>query len=69
MTIEEAKEGGALDFILKLDKGIDTLLDPLMHIISANLNSSNMTHPLCEEMEKLEKTIDVSGGERRRVSA
>ena len=69
MIIEAAKEGGALDFILKLNKGIDTVLDPLMHIISANLYSSNMTHPLYEEMANLEKTIDVSGGERQRVSA
>jgi ABC-type multidrug transport system fused ATPase/permease subunit len=69
MIIEAAKEGGALDFILKLNKGIDTVLDPLLDIYTTNLGRRNKFHPLYEEMEKLEKKIDVSGGERQRVAA
>ena len=68
IIIEAAKEGGALEFIQKLDKGIDSVLDPLLDMFSFNLYG-NRTHPLYEEMEKLEKTIDVSGGERQRVAA
>ena len=68
MIIEAAKEGGALELIQKLDKGIDTVLDPLLDIFSLNLYG-NKTHPLYEEMEKLDKTIDVSGGERQKVAA
>ena len=68
MIMEAAKEGGALEFIQKLNKGIDTVLDPLTKIFTSNLYR-NTTHPLYEELEKLEKKIDVSGGERQRVAA
>ena len=68
MIIEAAKEGGALKFIQKLNKGMDTVLDPLQDIFSTNLYR-NKTHPLYEEMENLEKKVDVSGGERQRVAA
>ena len=68
MIMEAAKEGGASEFIQKLNKGIDTVLDPLLAIFSLNLYG-NKTHPLYEEMEKLDKTIDVSGGERQKVVA
>ena len=68
MIIEAAKEGGALKFIQKLNKGMDTVLDPLQDIFSTNLYR-NKTHPLYEEMENLEKKVDISGGERQRVAA
>ena len=68
MIIDAAKEGGALKFIQKLNKGMDTVLDPLQDIFSTNLYR-NKTHPLYEEMENLEKKVDVSGGERQRVAA
>ena len=68
MIIEAAKEGGALEFIQKLNKGIDTVLDPVMYFFTTNLYG-NKTHPLYEEMEKLDKKIEVSGGERQRVAA
>jgi ABC-type multidrug transport system fused ATPase/permease subunit len=68
MIIEAAKEGGALDFIQKLNKGIDTVLDPLVRVFAQNLYR-NKGHPLHEEMEKLDKKIEVSGGERQRVAA
>ena len=68
VILKAAKEGGALEFIQKLNKGMNTLLDPLLDVFSMNLYR-NKTHSLYEEMEKLEKKIDVSGGERQRVAA
>ena len=68
MIIEATKEGGALEFIQKLNKGVDTALDPFLNVFAINLYR-NKTHPLYEEMEKLDKKIDVSGGERQRVAA
>jgi ABC-type multidrug transport system fused ATPase/permease subunit len=68
MIMEAAKEGGALEFIEKLNKGIDTVLDPFLKVFSLNLHR-NKTRPLYEEMGKLDKKIDVSGGERQRVAA
>ena len=68
MIMEAAKEGGVLELSQKLKKGIDTVLDPFMHICSVNLHN-NKTHPLYKKMEKLDKKIDISGGERQRVSA
>ena len=68
MIIEAAKEGGALEFIQKLNKGLDTVLDPLVKHFALNLYK-NKTHPLYDELEKLQKKIDVSGGERQRVAA
>ena len=66
--MEVAKEGGAFDFVKKLEKGIDTVLDPVTEMISSNLRN-NKTHPLYAEMEKLRKRGDISGGERQRVVA
>ena len=70
MIMEAAKEGGALEFTQKLNKGIDTVLDPLTSLkyFSSDL-LGNKTHPLYEEMQKLDKKIDISGGERQRVAA
>jgi len=66
--MEAAKEGGAFDFIQKLEKGINTVLEPLTDIITSNLHN-NKTHPLYKEMEKIEKKSNISGGERQRVVA
>ena len=68
MIIKAAQEGGALGFIQKLNKGMDTVLEPLLDIFSTNLYR-NKTRPLYEEMENLEKKVDISGGERQRVAA
>jgi ABC-type multidrug transport system fused ATPase/permease subunit len=68
MIIKAAKEGGAFEFMQKLNKGMDTLLDPLLDVFSTNLYR-NKTHPLYEEMEKLEKKIKISGGEHQRIAA
>jgi ABC-type multidrug transport system fused ATPase/permease subunit len=68
MIMEAAKEGGAMDLVEKFNKGIDTVLDPLTRVAALNLYR-NKAHPLYGEMEKLDKKIDVSGGERQRVAA
>ena len=68
MIIEAAKEGGALEFIQKLNKGLDTVLDPVVRVTSSNLHR-NRTHPLYGEMDKIDKKTEVSGGERQRVAA
>jgi len=68
MITEAAKEGGAFEFIQKLNKGIDTVLDPLTDIFHLNLYR-NTTHPLHDEMEKLAKKVEISGGQRQRVAA
>jgi ABC-type multidrug transport system fused ATPase/permease subunit len=68
LVLEAAKEGGAFDFIQKLERGIDTVLEPFTNVLSSNL-SHNKSHPLYKEMEKLDKKSDISGGERQRVIA
>ena len=68
MIMEAAEEGGAFDFIQKLEQGMDTVLEPLTETISSNIYH-NKTHPLYEELEKLEKTTEISGGEHQRVVA
>ncbi|KAF8967246.1 P-loop containing nucleoside triphosphate hydrolase protein [Flammula alnicola] len=63
-----AKEGGALEFIAKLKDGMKTVLDPIIDTFQIHLYN-NKTHPLYNDMEKIRKTIDISGGERQRVVA
>jgi ABC-type multidrug transport system fused ATPase/permease subunit len=65
---EAAKDGGALEFMEKLNGGIDTVLDPITAISVLNLYG-NKTHPLYEELKKIRKSTDISGGERQRVAA
>ena len=70
MIIEAAKEGGAFEFIQKLNKGIDTVLDLLLEAFFQNVNlRKNKSHPLYPHWENLCKKIDISGGERQRVAA
>ncbi|KDR69211.1 hypothetical protein GALMADRAFT_77603, partial [Galerina marginata CBS 339.88] len=65
---DAAKEGGALQFMEKLKNGMDTILDPFINYFHINLNNDK-SHPLYEEMQKIRKKIDISGGERQRVVA
>ena len=69
MIMEAAKEGGASEFIQKLDKGIETVLDYFIDTFSINLESNNENHPLFQEKENFQKSIDISGGERQRLAA
>ncbi|KDR69213.1 hypothetical protein GALMADRAFT_256051 [Galerina marginata CBS 339.88] len=68
MVTEAAEKGGALEVINKLKDGKETVLDPIVDVFQVNLYG-NKTHPLYEEMEKLRKKIDISGGETQRVVA
>jgi ABC-type multidrug transport system fused ATPase/permease subunit len=69
MITEAAKDGGALEFIQKLNKGLDTVLKPMIDMFISSKLHGYRTHPLYEEKEKLEKRIDVSGGENQRVTS
>ena len=67
--MEAAKEGGALEFMQKLNKGIETVLDPLLRVFALNLyRNKTVKTPLYEEMEKLDNKIDISRGERQRIA-
>ena len=68
-SMEAAEEGGASGFIQKLSKGIETVLDPRIETCRLNLNANNKDHPVFQEMEKFQKKIDISGGERQRIAA
>jgi ABC-type multidrug transport system fused ATPase/permease subunit len=68
MIEEASEEGGATEFMGKLKNGIQTSLQPHIETIHYNL-SQDKTHPLYSEMEEMEKTIDISGGEKQRVVA
>ncbi|KAF8163821.1 P-loop containing nucleoside triphosphate hydrolase protein [Crassisporium funariophilum] len=68
MVAEAAKEGGAAEFMEKLKNGMDTVLEPYIDSFSLNLYG-NKTHPLYQEMEQIQKKIDISGGERQRIVA
>ncbi|KAJ7928036.1 P-loop containing nucleoside triphosphate hydrolase protein [Mycena leptocephala] len=59
---------GANGFVSKLKQGFSTVLDPKTVQYSVNVDETDKT-PLAKEAGKLEKTIDISGGERQRVVA
>ncbi|KAF6749019.1 P-loop containing nucleoside triphosphate hydrolase protein [Ephemerocybe angulata] len=63
-----AEQGGATEFISKLDTGYSTQLNQSADTISMNLHGKN-DHPLHKEMEKLEKAVNISGGETQRLVA
>ncbi|KAJ6621879.1 P-loop containing nucleoside triphosphate hydrolase protein [Mycena sp. CBHHK59/15] len=60
LILDSAKKGGANGFVSKLGQGFSTILDPKGDQYSVNVQSSDNT-PLAKEMDKLEKTIDISG--------
>ncbi|KAF5378930.1 hypothetical protein D9757_008745 [Collybiopsis confluens] len=68
MIGEAAKKGGAEKIIQKFDKGLETVLEPRSVQYSVNAKPSDDTL-LGKEMKALEKTADVSGGERQRLVA
>ncbi|TDL21486.1 P-loop containing nucleoside triphosphate hydrolase protein [Rickenella mellea] len=62
-----ARQGGASDFILKLQKGFKTTLDP---VDATNCHyHSKMPAAFKELMEKKEKPTAISGGESQRLAA
>ncbi|KAJ3513132.1 hypothetical protein NLJ89_g3120 [Agrocybe chaxingu] len=65
---EAARDGGAAEFMSKLKDGVQTTLNSYHSYFHNNLHG-NRDHPLYEEMEKMKKKIDISGGERQRIVA
>ncbi|RDB22977.1 Lipid A export ATP-binding/permease protein MsbA [Hypsizygus marmoreus] len=68
LVTKAAEQGGALGFIKKLENGLDTLLDPMNDVYTMNL-PDDPEHPLQKQKAKLEKMIDISGGEKQRLVA
>lgn len=68
MLREAAEKGGALEVVQKLKDKMETVLDPDVETFAIGLYG-NKTHPLYQEMEKMRKPIDVSGGEKQRIVA
>ncbi|KAJ7189844.1 P-loop containing nucleoside triphosphate hydrolase protein [Mycena pura] len=57
---DAARRGGADGFVSKLKEGYATVLDPQTDWSTMHVKSSDGT-PLAKEMEKLEKSTDISG--------
>ncbi|KAF9527662.1 P-loop containing nucleoside triphosphate hydrolase protein [Crepidotus variabilis] len=68
MIEEAARDGGASEFIGKLTKGFETTLKPFVDCFHMNI-WDNKKHPLWKTFESIERTVDISGGERQRVVA
>ncbi|KAF8886866.1 P-loop containing nucleoside triphosphate hydrolase protein [Gymnopilus junonius] len=68
MVIEAATKGGALEVLEKFKDGMETVLHPVINTSSIGLYG-NESHPLYEEMEKIRKQVDISGGEKQRIVA
>lgn len=63
-----AELGGATPCLEKLEKGKDTVLTLLQSHHSVHVPYDD-DHPLRIELEKLDKNIELSGGEKQRVVA
>ncbi|KAG6808299.1 hypothetical protein H0H93_000306, partial [Arthromyces matolae] len=62
------EQGGAKEFVSKLEEGLDTFLDPRSSVYTINVPDET-DHPLRQRMKKLSKKIDISGGEKQRLVA
>ncbi|KAF5343571.1 hypothetical protein D9758_012974 [Tetrapyrgos nigripes] len=65
---EASKRGGAEDVIAKLGKGMKSVLDPYMMQYGVNIDEDGDSE-LAKELKELDKSTDVSGGERQRIVA
>jgi ABC-type multidrug transport system fused ATPase/permease subunit len=65
---ESAKLGGSYDFIMKLADGFDSILQPIQTGYSHNV-SKEENSTLLSEYEKVEKSVELSGGEKQRLIA
>ncbi|KAG2004535.1 multidrug resistance protein 1 [Coprinopsis cinerea AmutBmut pab1-1] len=67
---EAAEKGGAMEFISKLEAGLDTVLDPL-EFASPRKDRipDDDDHPLTKIVNNSPKSIDISGGERQKLLA
>lgn len=68
MIASAAQKGGASDFILKMSKGMDTVLRNMAKNFSFNLHN-NVENPLFLKLKAIEKDIEISGGEEQRLIA
>ncbi|KAL0067401.1 hypothetical protein AAF712_005630 [Marasmius tenuissimus] len=66
---EGVRKGGAENVIGKLERGVDTVLDSRVLRYSQLVDEGDETNPLVIKMEQLERTSNVSGGERQRLVA
>lgn len=65
---QAAEQGGAADFISKLETGYDTRLDQNAQSWGMNLYGKE-DHPLHKKMNELQKSAKISGGETQRLVA
>jgi ABC-type multidrug transport system fused ATPase/permease subunit len=69
LIVKAAEQGGASEFISKLDTGYNTRLHNAPETGVLNIHGKT-DHPLShKEMEKLEKPAKISGGEKQRLVA
>lgn len=68
MIQRSAELGGAAECIDKLEKKFDTILVSFSEAYGHHM-PGDKAHPLNVELERLEKTIELSGGEKQRVVA
>ena len=68
MIKQAAKLGGSYSFIENLEAGFETTLQPVRTAYMGYM-SRNELSPLKDFFDKLEKTVDVSGGEKQRLVA
>ncbi|KAF9552397.1 P-loop containing nucleoside triphosphate hydrolase protein [Agrocybe pediades] len=66
--LDAARKGGAVNVIRNLKDGLHTQLDPSIGLRHHNL-IDKPHHPLYPEMERLQKKLDVSGGEKQKIVA
>ncbi|KAK7437148.1 hypothetical protein VKT23_018775 [Stygiomarasmius scandens] len=65
---DAARRGGAEELIGKLSKGIETVLDPYTVQYGVNIDEDGDSE-LAKELKELNKSADVSGGEKQRIVA
>ena len=68
LITKAAEQGGATEFISKLESGYDTRLHNSSETTVLNIQGKP-DHPLHKELEKLEKPAEISGGEKQRLVA
>ncbi|KAK0219591.1 P-loop containing nucleoside triphosphate hydrolase protein [Armillaria nabsnona] len=68
MVDRSAEKGGASHCLKKLERGKETRLSALNEAYGYNL-PDDPVHPLQIELEKLQKNIELSGGETQRIIA
>ncbi|KAK0465746.1 P-loop containing nucleoside triphosphate hydrolase protein [Armillaria novae-zelandiae] len=68
MIASSAEKGGASRCLRKLERGVETRLSTLNEAYGFNLPDDS-EHPLQIELEKLQKNIELSGGETQRIVA